>query len=250
MMGMMGKRGRRGTANPLTYTGREYESSTGLYYYRARYYNPGVGRFISVDPLIRQFARSYAESSTLSGGSGGCGSCGGLGRGSVPEVSSVPSVSIKWRHPYVYVRNNPVNYVDPEGLNTYEGEWERIIQKYETLVLQKISEGWWCGFKTGSGLCADWQSAVFNMLRNLAPPLKCWRYARYGCPSLFGISHHAVIVWKKYEIRDKEGKVLDPWYTCRWGILGLPLRYYYPAANIIPVSWWRFVMCTGNPVVE
>ena len=119
MMGMMGKRGRRSTANPLTYTGREYDSSTGLYYYRARYYNPGVGRFISVDPLMRQFARSYAGSSALSGGSGGCGSCGGLGRGSVPEMSSSPSISIKWRHPYGYVRNNPVNYVDPEGLRLF-----------------------------------------------------------------------------------------------------------------------------------
>jgi len=50
---------------------------------------------------MRQFARSYAGSSALSGGSGGCGSCGGLGRGSVPEMSSSHSVSIKWRHPYV-----------------------------------------------------------------------------------------------------------------------------------------------------
>jgi RHS repeat-associated protein len=33
------------------YTGREWDSETGQYYYRARYYDSGVGRFISEDPL-------------------------------------------------------------------------------------------------------------------------------------------------------------------------------------------------------
>jgi RHS repeat-associated protein len=38
------------SSNPLQYTGRENESN-GLYYYRARYYSPVLGRFISEDPL-------------------------------------------------------------------------------------------------------------------------------------------------------------------------------------------------------
>jgi len=33
------------------FTGREYDFETGLYYYRARYYEPTAGRFLSVDPL-------------------------------------------------------------------------------------------------------------------------------------------------------------------------------------------------------
>lgn len=36
--------------NPFMYTGREYDAETGLYYYRARYYDPFAGRFISRDP--------------------------------------------------------------------------------------------------------------------------------------------------------------------------------------------------------
>jgi RHS repeat-associated protein len=36
--------------NPYRYTGRELDSETGLYYYRARYYDPQVGRFIAEDP--------------------------------------------------------------------------------------------------------------------------------------------------------------------------------------------------------
>jgi RHS repeat-associated protein len=36
--------------NPFQYTGRESDSETGLYYYRARYYDPNTGRFLSEDP--------------------------------------------------------------------------------------------------------------------------------------------------------------------------------------------------------
>jgi RHS repeat-associated protein len=33
------------------YTGREWDGESGQYYYRARYYDAGVGRFISEDPI-------------------------------------------------------------------------------------------------------------------------------------------------------------------------------------------------------
>ena len=33
------------------FTGREFDATTGLYYYRARYYDPALGRFTSQDPL-------------------------------------------------------------------------------------------------------------------------------------------------------------------------------------------------------
>ena len=37
--------------NRLRYAGREYDAESGLYYNRARYYDPTIGRFISRDPL-------------------------------------------------------------------------------------------------------------------------------------------------------------------------------------------------------
>ena len=58
------------------FTGREYDSETGLYFYRARYYDPKIGRFISEDPI---------------GFQGG-------------------DLNL-----YAYVRNNPVNRTDPYG---------------------------------------------------------------------------------------------------------------------------------------
>lgn len=37
--------------SPFGYTGREYDAETGLYYYRARYYSPYLGAFLSMDPV-------------------------------------------------------------------------------------------------------------------------------------------------------------------------------------------------------
>jgi RHS repeat-associated protein len=72
---------------PYTYAGREYEPETGLYYYRARYYDSRIGRFISEDTIR-----------LLSG-------------------------DINY---FSYVGNNPVNFVDPLGLFTWKG-WAGVI---------------------------------------------------------------------------------------------------------------------------
>jgi RHS repeat-associated protein len=40
-----------GVANQLTYTGRELDSESELYYLRNRHYDPAIGRFIQKDPL-------------------------------------------------------------------------------------------------------------------------------------------------------------------------------------------------------
>jgi len=37
-------------ANRYTYTGHEFDPATGLYYFRARFYDPELGRFTSQDP--------------------------------------------------------------------------------------------------------------------------------------------------------------------------------------------------------
>ena len=38
--------------NPFMYTARELDAETGLYFYRARYYDSNTGRFLSEDPII------------------------------------------------------------------------------------------------------------------------------------------------------------------------------------------------------
>ena len=63
------------TFNPYGYTGRELDAAD-LYYYRSRYYDPSIGRFLSQDPI------EY-----LSGDA----------------------------NFYAYVGNDPINYIDPLG---------------------------------------------------------------------------------------------------------------------------------------
>ncbi len=47
------------TLNPFRYNGEYYDEETGFIYLRARYYDPGVGRFVSEDP-IRDGTNWYA----------------------------------------------------------------------------------------------------------------------------------------------------------------------------------------------
>jgi RHS repeat-associated protein len=64
--------------NPFQFSGREFDSETGLYYYRARYYDPGSGRFLSEDPIRINGGIDY----------------------------------------YAFVLNDPVDNDDPDGLRT------------------------------------------------------------------------------------------------------------------------------------
>lgn len=66
--------------NPYTYTGREFDAESDLYYYRARYYDPRIGRFNQEDPF----------------------------RGVLTQPSTL--------NLYAYVGNNPINRQDPFGL--------------------------------------------------------------------------------------------------------------------------------------
>jgi RHS repeat-associated protein len=37
--------------NPFQYSGREFDTETNLFFLRARYYDPAIGRFLSEDPI-------------------------------------------------------------------------------------------------------------------------------------------------------------------------------------------------------
>ena len=67
-------------SNPFTFTGREWDGGIGLYYFRARYYDPVLGRFLSADALPGTLDAALE------------------------------------RNPYLYTANSPTRYVDPLGL--------------------------------------------------------------------------------------------------------------------------------------
>lgn len=48
-----------GTANNYLYTGQQFDSLTGLYSLRARYYDPGVGRLLSRDAAVVLYGNPF-----------------------------------------------------------------------------------------------------------------------------------------------------------------------------------------------
>jgi RHS repeat-associated protein len=71
------------TPNNYLYRGEQYDPDLGLYYLRARYYNPQTGRFLSRDP---------------------------------EDGKAVDPASL---HKYLYAGGNPVNRIDPSGKDDF-----------------------------------------------------------------------------------------------------------------------------------
>jgi len=65
-----------GYDNPYKFNGKELDEETRLYYYGARYYDPKISLWLSVDPLAEKY----------------------------PNMS-----------PYTYTADNPVRFIDPDG---------------------------------------------------------------------------------------------------------------------------------------
>mgnify|MGYP005757996245 FL=1 len=77
--------------NPIRYRGYYYDEETGFYYLKTRYYDPEIGRFITIDDT------SYLDHDSVNG-----------------------------LNLYCYCGNNPVMNVDPEGTSWWSSLWRTI----------------------------------------------------------------------------------------------------------------------------
>lgn len=79
------------SSNPYRYTGRRLEPEWGIFHYRARYYDPALGRFLETDPVL------YADQMNL----------------------------------YIYVDGNPLASIDPMGMTGCNLQSEQCSQLLE-----------------------------------------------------------------------------------------------------------------------
>lgn len=115
-----------------TFTNRELDEESGLYYYRARYYDAHSGRFMQEDPH--------------------------------PGISNNPETIVSR---YNYALNNPNMYADPEGKFIIE---LIVITLVQTAIMSAMQNGsWWDNFKnsfntpfSGRGDGQFWDNLLFN----------------------------------------------------------------------------------------
>jgi RHS repeat-associated protein len=88
------------TPNNYLYRGEQYDSDLGLYYLRARYYNPATGRFLSRDPAEAKLT----DPATL--------------------------------HRYLYAGGDPINRVDPMGEEAFLES--KLLKKIITVTYYSV----------------------------------------------------------------------------------------------------------------
>jgi RHS repeat-associated protein len=95
-----------------TFTGREFDRESGLYYYRARYYDSSIGRFLQQDPH--------------------------------PGNAGLP---ITVTNRYAYAGNNPIGIVDPSGMSWLgdffggEGGWRTDLITFAVTAAVLVASG-------------------------------------------------------------------------------------------------------------
>ena len=120
------------------YTGEEYDDETGLVYLRARYYDPSLGRFISADPFLGKMAEPVTQNR------------------------------------YVYVKNNPLRYVDPRGAGSlnWQGCLTKIISACGAFSLDTNSFDVYFHKSIGVELSLDNSGAFYYSTGTPSPGLK------------------------------------------------------------------------------
>ncbi|MBI3324328.1 MAG: VCBS repeat-containing protein [Candidatus Omnitrophica bacterium] len=107
--------GQRSPVTDHAFTGQRRDASTALYFYQARYYDPHLGRFTQPDPLV-------------------------------PDPGDPQTLNR-----YAYVRNNPVNLVDPSGYKFWRTLFTAIGATVASVLLPEGAPIWLSIAAAGSG---------------------------------------------------------------------------------------------------
>jgi RHS repeat-associated protein len=154
--------------NPWTFTGRQLDEEGGLYFYRARYYDPVKGRFIQRDPLL------YIDRVNL----------------------------------YEYAHSNPIDNIDWTGLVTVKVTPEKADDMGYYQAGEKIGQSVICWKVTGECKCCNKEDVESGKakekkygIRNIIIEFKLYIAAGYGFhKGVYGHEqHHMAMMIKQIE---------------------------------------------------
>jgi hypothetical protein len=113
---------------PFRFTGKELDEETGLYYYGARYLDPRVSRWLSADPAMGDYIPAAPVNEETRKHNGNLPGMGGI---------------YNWvnLHAYHYAGNNPVKYIDPDGMWLANNTDSAIIIRTEDGKYELLKSG-------------------------------------------------------------------------------------------------------------
>ncbi|MCL2480118.1 MAG: hypothetical protein FWF38_00245 [Spirochaetaceae bacterium] len=114
-------------AMPYRFTGKELDEETGFYYYGARYLDPMTSRWLSTDPAMPDYMPQAPGNEDARKNNQNLPGLGGI-------------YNIINMHIYHYAGNNPMRYVDPDGM--------RIMDYDDNYLMQDAS---WSSNEIGKG---------------------------------------------------------------------------------------------------
>jgi RHS repeat-associated protein len=123
------------TGTTFGFTGQRYDSETGLYYYKARYYSPTIGRFLQPDPVGYTKLPCTCRCEEIE--------CDGTGALQLNLYAYVGSDPLNWKDPLgLLTKNDQVNCLGSACTNG-EGPWYGPDPGKS--VLQALTDiGWDC----------------------------------------------------------------------------------------------------------
>ncbi len=185
------------------YTGQQHDSTIGLYYYGARYYDTTAGRFISRDPASGQlsdgqsyckyaYARNNPERFTDP--TGACLTAWGLTVNLVTFALGFIGIYWGWSSAFVsFVWQLYFGYVLPAVFAINSGDWWRFIWSvmpgiiWKVLMVAVYSLSWWQIIFLTAKITTGWFyidlafqvarllfSLYWLMMAPPSPPLICW----------------------------------------------------------------------------
>ena len=205
------------TANNYRYCGEQFDSTTCLYYLRARYMDTNTGRFISQD--------SYA--------------------GSTADPISL--------HKYLYANSNPVTYIDPSGyfslgemagvmaisgiiggmscgaMNVFRFLWDKSYEGNATNWWQAFAEGAnagiWSGFLAGGWMYMAAYSVFIALIVAALSGCSAYQLFTSACDKFQSGNNGGAVI-------DYLMSLLSAWSMFYFGYSAYPHLYAWAANNI------------------